>query len=106
MPRPDHVKDLKWPVYVGLPTAEGYPYQGILDFADNRVDSQTGTIRLRAVLDNSQRVFSAGLFVRVRMPLGEPLPATLVPESAVGTDQGQKYLLTVDQEDVVQRGAG
>jgi len=101
--RPDHIKDLKWPVYVGLPTGEGHPYQGILDFADNRVDPQTGTIRLRAILDNSQRVFTPGLFVRVRLPIGEPLPATLVPESAVGTDQGQKYLLAVDQEDVVQR---
>lgn len=101
--RPENVKDLKWPVFIGLANEEGYPHSGILDFVDNRVDPQTGTIRVRGIFDNADRWLTAGLFVRVRLPIDEPKPALLVPERAIGTDQGQKYLLAVGAADVVER---
>jgi len=101
--RPEHFKNLKWPASIGLANEQGHPHQGILDFVDNRIDPQTGTLRVRAVVDNSQQYFQPGMSVRVKLPVSDPRQVLLVPESAVGTEQGQKYLLTVDQESVVQR---
>jgi RND family efflux transporter MFP subunit len=108
--RPDHLKDLKYPVYVGLANEQGNPHAATLDFADNRLDKSTGTIRVRAVLDNQERHFVPGMFVRVRLPLGEPRDALLISERAVGIDQGQKYVLVVDGQNeahyrAVQLGA-
>jgi RND family efflux transporter MFP subunit len=95
------------PVAVGLANEPGqYPHQGRIDFVDNRVDPSTGTLKLRAVLPNptvanEDRVFGAGLFVRVRLPLGEPHPALLISERAVGTDQGQKFVYVVNDKNEV-----
>ena len=94
-------------VYVGLANEEGFPHRGTIDFADNRVDSGTGTIEVRGVLPNplpakGSRVLLPGLFVRIRVPLGDPHKAVLVAEQALGTDQGQKYVLVVDDKNVVQ----
>lgn len=102
-PRPDHIKDVKAPFFIGLAVEEGYPRAGTLDFFDNRVDPQTGTIQMRGILDNADRSLTPGLFVRVRLPMSLPAPALAVPESAIGTDQGQKYLLAVGKDDVVER---
>ncbi len=101
--RPDHIKDVKAPFFIGLAVDEGYPREGTLDFVDNRVDPQTGTIQLRGILDNADRSLTPGLFVRVRLPMSLPAPTLVVPESAIGTDQGQKYLLAVDNDNVVER---
>ncbi len=102
-PRPEHVKDVKAPFFIGLEVEEGYPRAGILDFVDNRVDPQTGTIQLRGLLDNADHSLTPGLFVRVRLPLSEAAPALIVPERAIATDQGQKYLLAVGHGDIVER---
>jgi len=83
-------------VLMGLADEKGYPHQGQLNFEDNRVDPSTGTLRVRAVFDNKDRLLSPGLFVRVRVPIGEPYRALLVPEAALGTDQGQRFLYVVD----------
>jgi RND family efflux transporter MFP subunit len=95
------VKDLKIPVFVGLANEEGYPHQGIINFADNRVDPSTGTIRVRATLDNSKRTFKPGLFTRVRVPVSDPFKTLLVSDRAIATDQGQKYVYVVDDKDTV-----
>ncbi len=85
-----------------------FPHQGYLDFVNNQVDMDTGTIQVRCVLETPRmgeglpRVFTPGLFVRVRFPLGEQQEALVVPASAVGTDQGQKYVLAVSPDDVVE----
>ncbi|HET6881992.1 MAG TPA: efflux RND transporter periplasmic adaptor subunit [Pirellulales bacterium] len=84
------------PVFIGLADEEGYPHEGKLDFRDNRLDPNTGTLRVRGVFSNEDRLFTPGLFVRVRLPIGEPSQALLVPEQAVGTDQGQKFVYVVD----------
>ena len=91
----------KVPVLLGLADEQGYSRQGVLDFEDNRLDPSTGTLRVRAVFDNRDRLLSAGLFVRVRLPIGSPHQALLVPEQALGTDQGQKFLYVVTAQDEI-----
>ena len=87
----------------GLDSDEGYPHQGILDFADNRVDSDTGTIQLRGVADNKQGVLVSGSRVRVRVPVSDPYQAVLVPDLAILSDQDKRYVLVVDDKNVVSR---
>ena len=94
-------------VMMGLQGEEGYPHHGTINFVNNRVDPYTGTITVRGVFSNPQpkkgvRLLSPGLFVRIRVPLGEPHPALLVTDRAVGTDQGLKYLYIVDKDDKIQ----
>jgi RND family efflux transporter MFP subunit len=88
-------------ILMGLVSETGFPRKGIIDFADNRLDPDSGTWRLRGKFDNAGRVLSPGLFVRVRLPIGEPYPATLVPEEALGTDQGQKFLYVIGEDNKV-----
>jgi RND family efflux transporter MFP subunit len=89
-------KEKRADVQVGLADDKGkYPLQGKIDFEDNLLDPGTGTHRVRAVLDNTDRFLSPGLFARVRLPIGRPHMATLVPEQALATDQGQKFLYVV-----------
>jgi RND family efflux transporter MFP subunit len=92
---PNILKDLKFPVEIGLANEEGFPHAGILDFADNKIDRNTGTLRARGVFENSNEFLTPGLFVRVRMPFGDPHPAFLVNERAIQANQRQKYLFTV-----------
>jgi RND family efflux transporter MFP subunit len=89
------------PVLMGLSNEEGYPRSGTVDFTDNRLDSDTGTWRLRGLFPNPQQVIAPGMFVRIRLPLGEPYDALLVAEQALGTDQGQKFVYVVDNEGTV-----
>jgi RND family efflux transporter MFP subunit len=104
-------KDDKVPIQVGLSNEPGqFPHEGTVDFVDNKVDPSTGTLKVRAVvpnpiLANGDRLLAAGMFVRVRVPLGEPRKQLLVTERAMGSDQGQKYLFVVaktDGKDVVE----
>jgi RND family efflux transporter MFP subunit len=101
-PRADRISEVKIPVEIGLANEEGFPHQGIMDFVENKVDSNTGTIRVRAVFDNSDRQLTPGLFVRVRVPASEPKQALLVAESALGTDRDKKFLLVADKDSVAQ----
>ncbi|MBP7937002.1 MAG: efflux RND transporter periplasmic adaptor subunit [Phycisphaerae bacterium] len=94
---------LKVPVFVGLANEQGYPHQGVIDFADNQVDPTTGTISARGTFDNSKRIFKPGLFTRVRVPIGDPYKALLVAERAIAIDQGTKHVLTVDDKNTVQQ---
>lgn len=96
------VSEENWPVFLGLPIEKGFPHEGVIDFVDNRVDPDTGTIRARARFDNQTRYLSPGLFVRVRVPISEPRKRLLVPERAIGTDQGQRYVMVVTGEDVAE----
>ncbi|MCR4411680.1 MAG: efflux RND transporter periplasmic adaptor subunit [Thermoguttaceae bacterium] len=97
------VREEKVPFRFGLDTDEGYPHQGLLDFADNKVDPSTGTIEVRGVVQDPKRLLTPGSRVRVRIPVSDKYPATLVPDTAVNTDQDRKYLLVVDEKNVVQR---
>jgi RND family efflux transporter MFP subunit len=98
---PDDLK--KIPVEVGLQTETGYPHRGTLDYASPSINPSTGTLAVRAVLQNPSRVLLPGYFVRVRVPLGDAQNALLVPDSAIGSDQGGRYVLVVDKDNVVEQ---
>ncbi len=90
------------PVRLGLAHEEGYPRQGTLSSLDNRLDTRSATIRVRASFDNANGELRPGLFARVLLPGSASRPATLVDDSAIGTDQDKKYVLVVDAEGRVQ----
>jgi RND family efflux transporter MFP subunit len=91
-------------VGVALSDEAGFPHGGVIDFADNHVNERTGTIRVRALLPNSDKLLTPGLYCRIRFPVGKPHKATLVPEEAIGSDQGQKFVFLVnDKSEVVYR---
>jgi RND family efflux transporter MFP subunit len=95
------------PISMGLTGEQGYPHTGTIDFLDNRVNPETGTIRVRGVFNNprperGERVIEAGLFARVRVPIGKPKKALLVNERAISTDQGQKFVYVVDSKNEVE----
>lgn len=94
---------LALPVEIGLVGEDGYPHQGKVDFLDNQLTPSTGTIRMRALLDNTQRQFIPGLFARVRLPGSAEFQATLIDDKAVLTDQDRKYVYIVDKEGKAQR---
>ena len=98
---PDDLR--KVPVEVGLQTETGYPHEGTLDYASPTVNQSTGTLAVRAVLRNPNRVLLPGYFVRVRVPVGEPANALLVSDTAIGSDQGGRYVLVVDKDNVVEQ---
>ena len=76
--------------------------EGKINFADNKVDADTGTWRLRAKFDNKDSALSSGLFVRIRLPIGEPFEAKLIAEQALGTDQGQRFVYVVGDNNKVE----
>lgn len=100
---PKTLRERKMPFSFGLDSDQGYPHSGVLDFADNRVDQQTGTIQVRGVVDDKQGLFVAGSRVRVRVPVSDAYMAVLVPDSAVLSDQDKRYVLVVDEKNVVTR---
>jgi multidrug efflux system membrane fusion protein len=89
-------------VYVGLIDEEGYPHHARLDFVDNRVDADHGTIRARAVLDNESGRLTPGLFARIRLVSPQEFTAAIVDDRAIGTDLGRKFVFVVDDQNVVQ----
>jgi len=91
------------PLSVGLETETGSPYEGVIDFRDNRVDAETGTIVVRGTIPNPQRKLVPGLFARVRVPVGLPKPRLLVPQTALAADQRGRYVLVVTADDTVEQ---
>jgi RND family efflux transporter MFP subunit len=83
------------PIYLGLSSEEGHPHQGYVDFVDNALNPQTGTIRARAVFDNKDRLFTPGLFARLKLVGSGTYRAMLVNDRAIGTDQSKKFVLVV-----------
>lgn len=79
-----------------------FPYPGVLNFINNQVDPLTGTIMVRGLFKNPNRILVPGLFVRVRVPTGPEHKGLLITDRASGTDQGQKYVYIVDGENKVQ----
>ena len=89
-------------VHVGLINEQGYPHAAKLDFVDNQVDPNHGTIRARAVLDNRDGSFTPGLFARMKLVSPNRLSAALVDDRAIGTDLGKRFVFVVDEQGVVQ----
>ena len=90
------------PVEVGLQDDPGYPYVGTLDYASPTVNQATGTLAARALVKNANRVLLPGYFVRVRIA-EEQKKELLVPDAALGSDQGGRYVLIVNKDNVVEQ---
>jgi len=97
----DDLKSL--PVEVGLQTETGFPHKGNLDYASPTLNQSTGTLPVRGVLPNPDRVLLPGYFVRVRVPFDLQKDALLVPDVALGSDQSGRYVLVVNGENVVEQ---
>jgi multidrug efflux system membrane fusion protein len=89
------------PVELQLADEDGFPHHGHIESFDNRLDPQTGSILLRAVFPNSQGRIVPGLFARIRLPASDQYPALLIEERAIGTDQAQKFVLTLTETNTV-----
>lgn len=81
---------------VGFAGEDGYPHEASLDFLDNRVDPQTGMLKVRAVLKNPDGRWLHGLFTRVQLPEDEARPLLLIADAAVATDQDRRFVWVVD----------
>jgi len=90
-------------ILLGRATDPAFPFQGHFDYADLAVDQSTGTYAIRGIFPNPDLEIVPGLFVRIRVPIGEQDGALLVPELAIGADQAGRYVLVVDSQDVVER---
>lgn len=85
-------------VYVKLLDEQDYKHRGVIDFVDNEVNQQTGTMQARAIFDNSSGYIEPGLFGRARIAGSKPYTAMLVPDSAIGTNQTMKFVMLVDDQ--------
>jgi RND family efflux transporter MFP subunit len=92
----------KVPVELQLADEDGFPHRGYIESFDNRLDPNTGSILLRAIFANPDGRVVPGLFARIRLPLSDRYAALLVEEKAIGTDQNQKFVLTLSPTNTVE----
>jgi RND family efflux transporter MFP subunit len=97
-----NIRELAIPVDGALVEDTGFPRRGILEFVDVAAVASTGTIRCRAELPNVDEIILPGLFVRVRLAVGDPESAILVPERAIGIDQNRRYVCVVGADNRVE----
>ena len=105
--QPKRSRGLEVPLYVGLQGEPGFPHQGKVNFVNNQLNPTTGSILVRGIFPNPKpeggtRLISPGMFVRIRLPIGDPHPAVLVIDQAISSDQGLKYVYVIDVENQVQ----
>jgi RND family efflux transporter MFP subunit len=93
----------QFPIEVGLQTESDYPHKGKLDYAAPTINLSTGTLAVRGILPNADRVLLPGYYVRVRVPFDQQQNALLVPDVALGSDQSGRYVLVVNGENVVEQ---
>jgi RND family efflux transporter MFP subunit len=94
------------PLYVGRANEVGFPHEGIIDYTALELDASTGTFEVRAILPNEgelDEVIIPGTFVRVRLPVAQVNGALLVPERALGADQSGRYVLVVNDDNIVEQ---
>ena len=98
--RPGDEDKVKVPIQLSLQDEKDFPHTGYIDFLDNKVDPETGTIRIRGVFDFENGLLGPGLFVRLRIPAGEPYQAVLVPQRSVTSTQGEKFVVVIGQDNI------
>ncbi len=91
------------PAELGLQSEEGYPHKGHLDYVSPQLDASTGTLQVRALFDNKDKALLPGLFVRVRVPIGQNEKALLVRDDAIATNQLGSYVLVLGKDDTVEQ---
>jgi RND family efflux transporter MFP subunit len=95
-------RDEEIPAEMALADETGFPHKGHMDFVDNRIDPNTGTIRARGVFSNADHSLAPGFFARLRIPGSGKYPALLIPDRALGSDQAQKFVYVVNAEKKVE----
>jgi RND family efflux transporter MFP subunit len=90
------------PCELALAGETGFPHRGQLDFFDNQVDPKTGTVRVRGTFSNPDRMLIPGMFAKLRILADAPGEVLLVPAIAVGSDQGNKFVLVVNKDSIVE----
>jgi multidrug efflux system membrane fusion protein len=98
----ESARDKNIPAEMELSDETGFPHKGFMDFVDNRVDPNTGTLRARGVFPNPDHSLSPGFFARLRIPGSGKYPALLIPDRALGSDQAQKFVYVVNAEKKVE----
>lgn len=91
------------PIRVAVGDSADYAFDGWLDYVDNTIDPNTGTIQVRGLVPNPELLLFPGLFVRIRIPTEVLADAVLVPERAIGTDLGGKFVYVVGEGNVVEQ---
>ncbi|CAM3681821.1 efflux RND transporter periplasmic adaptor subunit [Bordetella sputigena] len=95
-------KGAQVPVFMGLANEDGYSRRGNVQYVDNRLDTGSGTIRVRATFENGDGTLVPGLYARIRLGGGNPHNAILIDERALGTDQSKRFVMVVDGQNHVQ----
>jgi len=98
---------LRVPVFMGLQNEAGFPHEGTINFVNNQLNPTTGSLLVRGIFPNPKpeggvRLLSPGMFVRIRLPIGEPHSAILVIDRAISSDQGIKFVYVVDKDNKVE----
>ena len=95
-------RQVRNPAYLALADETGFPHKGYIDFVDNQLDPNTGTIRGRAVFPNPDLTLTPGLFARIRIPGSGKYNAILLPDEAIGSDQSQRFVMIVNDENIAE----
>jgi RND family efflux transporter MFP subunit len=98
-----NMKSTKHPFTFARDGETEFTHRGTLTFGDNRIDPTTGTLQIYGTIENKDGQLVPGARVRVRLPIGKPYPALLVPETAILTDQNERYVLIADAKNVIRR---
>jgi RND family efflux transporter MFP subunit len=96
-------RNVKNPIFLALTDETGYPHQGYIDFVDNRVDMSTGTIRARAILKNESGLLVPGMFATIYVPGTAPQMTTLIPDSAIVSDQSDRFVWVIEKDGQIGR---
>ena len=92
-------RDAQYHVQFSLADEENFTRTGAIDFLDNHISPTTGTLRFRATVQNDDLLLTPGMFIRVHVPIGTPHEAILVPEEALSSDQGQRFIYVLNEKD-------
>ena len=95
-------RQVRNPAYLALADETGFPHKGYIDFVDNQLDPNTGTIRGRGIFPNPDLTLTPGLFARVRIPGSGKYKAILVPDEAIGSDQSERFVMIVNNENTAE----
>src|SRR5690606_15508686 len=97
-----NLRDLANPVFIGLASDDDFPHAGTMNFVDNALNAETGTIRVRAIVANPDHVFVPGMLARVKLQGSGKYRAALIPDEAVATDQDRKYVMVINAQNVAE----
>jgi multidrug efflux system membrane fusion protein len=97
------VAELKIPVDVAVGNEKGYPHVGVIDYADPKVEAGTGTLEVRGLLPNKRGLLQDGMQARIRIPVSDSYRPLLVTETAIGNEQGRKFVYVVNKDNVAER---